>query len=302
MCHTQPSRMRRARYFAGLAGSSVVVLLGAPMAAADPVGTITEFPVPTPERAAGRDHLGPRRQHLVHGEIRQQDRPHHAGRHRSPSSPADGNSRPTGSPPGPTATSGSPSRRQPDRPDHARRARSPSSRPDPARRRLGGITAGPRRQPLVHRVGTAATQIGRITTAGRDHRVPVPTPAATPLGDHGGPRRQPLVHRAGGNRSGGSRRRARSPSSRAPAEQPPFGITAGADGNLWFTERCADKIGRITPAGAAYPAPPARRKQRPAGDRRGDGALVRREALQQVAGSPPPAWSPNSRRRPAACR
>ena len=28
----------------------------------------------------------------------------------------------------------------------------------------------------------------------------------------------------------------------------PFGITAGPDGNLWFTEGYADEIGRITPA------------------------------------------------------
>jgi len=27
----------------------------------------------------------------------------------------------------------------------------------------------------------------------------------------------------------------------------PAGITAGPDGNLWFTERLGDKIGRITP-------------------------------------------------------
>src|SRR5262249_23331445 len=29
----------------------------------------------------------------------------------------------------------------------------------------------------------------------------------------------------------------------------PFGITAGPDGNLWFTEQIGDKIGRITPSG-----------------------------------------------------
>ena len=30
----------------------------------------------------------------------------------------------------------------------------------------------------------------------------------------------------------------------------PLGIMAGPDGNLWFTEPGANKIGRITPAGA----------------------------------------------------
>ena len=29
----------------------------------------------------------------------------------------------------------------------------------------------------------------------------------------------------------------------------PYGITRGPDGNLWFTEALAGKIGRITPAG-----------------------------------------------------
>ena len=29
----------------------------------------------------------------------------------------------------------------------------------------------------------------------------------------------------------------------------PYGITSGSDGNLWFTETTAGKIGRITPTG-----------------------------------------------------
>ena len=37
------------------------------------------------------------------------------------------------------------------------------------------------------------------------------------------------------------------------------GITAGPDGNLWFTERFGNNIGRITPAGriAEFPIPTA---------------------------------------------
>jgi hypothetical protein len=31
----------------------------------------------------------------------------------------------------------------------------------------------------------------------------------------------------------------------------PMGITVGSDGNLWFTETSAGRIGRITPAGSA---------------------------------------------------
>jgi virginiamycin B lyase len=39
----------------------------------------------------------------------------------------------------------------------------------------------------------------------------------------------------------------------------PYGITAGPDGNVWFTEAFASKIGRITPAGAftEFPLPTA---------------------------------------------
>jgi streptogramin lyase len=33
------------------------------------------------------------------------------------------------------------------------------------------------------------------------------------------------------------------------AASSPQSITAGPDGNLWFTERAGNKIGRITPAG-----------------------------------------------------
>src|SRR6516164_1677835 len=42
-----------------------------------------------------------------------------------------------------------------------------------------------------------------------------------------------------------------------PAGSEPDGITAGPDGNLWFTEYSGNKIGRITPAGmfAQFPLP-----------------------------------------------
>ena len=36
----------------------------------------------------------------------------------------------------------------------------------------------------------------------------------------------------------------------------PNGITAGPDGNVWFTEAYADRIGRITPAGVVSEYPP----------------------------------------------
>ena len=72
-----------------------------------------------------------------------------------------------------------------------------------------GITAWPGRQPLVHRFAFAGNKIGRIT--------PVPAP---------------------------------SPNSAIPtAFSQPCRITAGPDGNLWFTELTGNQIGRITPCG-----------------------------------------------------
>ena len=119
--------------------------------------------------------------------------------------PARGYQLPKGSPPGPTATSGS-SAMAP-----AWSARS---------RRAGSITTYSleRRQP-----------------AGADHH----RLRRQPLGDRG--RRQP-------DRAGHDRRldhRVRRPHQSAM----PWGITPGPDGNLWFTENGAGKIGRITTGG-----------------------------------------------------
>ena len=107
--------------------------------------------------------------------------------------------------------------------------------PQPARRDHG--RAG--RQPLVHRV-RAATSIGRITPAGvvtefsagiTPNSEPVRASRPAPTATSGSPS-------TGQRRSAGSRPAGASPSS-APASPPaasPIGITAGPDGNLWFTE------------------------------------------------------------------
>ena len=46
---------------------------------------------------------------------------------------------------------------------------------------------------------------------------------------------------------------------RTPPNSEPFGMTAGPDGNLWFLEIAANKVGRLTPAGqlTEFPLPPA---------------------------------------------
>ena len=78
-----------------------------------------------------------------------------------------------------------------------------------------------------------------------------PSPPAVPLslGDHGGPRRQPLVHRARRQKIGEI-----NPTTHAitefaipTANSSPNGITAGPDGNLWFTEAGSEQIGMINP-------------------------------------------------------
>jgi streptogramin lyase len=45
----------------------------------------------------------------------------------------------------------------------------------------------------------------------------------------------------------------------------PFGITAGPDGNLWFTEERGNQIGRITPAGTVTEFPIPNGNSQPAG-------------------------------------
>ena len=206
---------------------------------------------PDRRQPARGDHARARRQPLVHRDRRRpvgRDRPDHPGRRRSPSSrPAcrPGRARP-GSPPGPTAPSGSPSRR-------------------------------------------AGGEIGRITTAGRHHRVRHPATAGRQPArrDRRRARRRPLVHRARRpTRSAGSRtaggdhrvhRRARPPTDA------PTGITAGPDGNLWFTEASgADQVGRITPAGRHHRV--RRRRPRPPSARR-DRRRARRQPLVHRAGA-----------------
>ena len=117
-----------------------------------PAGVFTEFPIPTAGASPEGITAGRRRQPLVRREQRQQDRPHHDRRRRSPSSRC------------PTATPRLP---------HQRRAR---------------------RQPLVHRVRRQQDRPDHDRR--RHHRVPHP-------------------HRPTAG---------------------PYGIAAGPDGNLWFTE------------------------------------------------------------------
>ena len=171
-----------------------------------------------------------------------------------------------------------------------------------------GITAGPdgnlwftesRRRP--DRADHAGR--GRHRVQRRDH------PRQRPAGHHRRPGRQPLVHRAQRrpDRADHARGRGHRVHRRHHPRQPPAGITAGPDGNLWFTELSGDRIGRITPAGVvteftAGITPGAARRGSPPGPTATSGSP--RTSGTASAGSRPPAWSPSSAPRspPAAAR
>ena len=96
-----------------------------------------------------------------------------------------------------------------------------------------------------------AHRIGRITLPGVVTEFSSGITVGAGSKHHGGPRWQPVVHGMAATGSGGLPRSASSPSS-APASPPapnPTHITAGPDGNLWFTEYGHDRIGRITTTG-----------------------------------------------------
>ena len=83
-------------------------------------------------------------------------------------------------------------------------------------------------------------RIGRITPSGvvTEFSVGI-TAGADPYGHHGRSRRQPLVHgiNFSGNRIGRiTPRRRHRVQRRHQRRRGPVGITAGPDGNLWFTE------------------------------------------------------------------
>ena len=79
---------------------------------------------------------------------------------------------------------------------------------------------------------------------------PIPTADSDPAGHHDRARRQPLVHRVrrqpDRDDRPGDRTRHRVPHAHA-RQSTRCGITAGPDGNLWFTEESVNQIGTINP-------------------------------------------------------
>ena len=120
-----------------------------------------------------------------------------------------------------------------------------------------GISPGSKPLSIVVRDGAlwfseaAGNRVGRITVDGAVTRIPDPEPRQ-PAARHGHPsRRQHLVRR--------DRRQCARPRSTATATFTEFkvptpnaslrGVTVGPDGDLWFTENFANKIGRMAPDG-----------------------------------------------------
>ena len=121
---------------------------------------------------------------------------------------------------------------------------------------------GSGRQPLVHRV---AGRQDRADHAERSHYPVSNSHGSQPsLRHRRRSRRQPLVHRAarGQDRADHPERHDHRVSD-SDVGSFPQGITAGRDGNLWFTEAFASKIGRITPSGAITEFPTPTRRSSP---------------------------------------
>ena len=155
---------------------------------------------------------------------------------------APGSNARTTSRPGPTATSGSPRTHQDDRQDHPDGSTSPSSPPGYPQRTPSRDHRRARRQPLVHRAGRQPdrpdhARRGRHRVRDRHHPAPArrrsrPGPTAT----SGSPRR-PATDRPDHPGRRGHRVRGR----HHRRTSTPHGITAGPDGNLWFTEPDGDR-------------------------------------------------------------
>ena len=121
-----------------------------------------------------------------------------------------------------------------------------------------GITAGP--DGNLWFTEYLVNKIGRISPIGTIIEFPLPTAQSAPFGITAGPDGNLWFTELAGTKIGRI-----SPSGSITefpiptASSYPFGITAGPDGNLWFTEWKGNKIGRISPSGSIteFPVPTA---------------------------------------------
>ncbi|MGH7485123.1 MAG: virginiamycin B lyase family protein, partial [bacterium] len=120
-----------------------------------------------------------------------------------------------------------------------------------------GIVAGP--DNALWFTEASANKIGRITTSGIVTEFAIPTPQGNPIGITVGPDGALWFTESGrftgGVLSGGNKIGRVTPQgtitefSIPTPQSGPIAITAGSDGNLWFTEEIGNKIGRITTSG-----------------------------------------------------
>ena len=107
---------------------------------------------------------------------------------------------------------------------------------------------------MVHEVN--GNNIGRITPAGTSLSSRFPPRVADRRASPPGPTGTCGSPRPTATTSGGSPRRGTITEFPIPtADSAPYGIAAGPDGNLWFTEISGNNIGRITPAGTSPSSP-----------------------------------------------
>ena len=203
--------------------------------------TINDFPIPTPTACLGitagpdgnlwfTEGIGNKI-----GESPRRPR-HHRVRH-----PHRQQQALSGSRPGPTATSGSPRTATRSARSTRRPTPSPSSPSPPPTADPGGITAGP--DGNLWFTEYVGDQIGEINPTRTHHRIHRPHANSVPSTSPPGPTATSGSPRSANKIGEITPTTHASPSSPSPRPTRPCGITAGPDGNLWFTETTANKIG-----------------------------------------------------------
>ena len=199
-----------------------------------PTGAITDYRSADRRQPPRRNRGRPGRQPVVHRAWRVQDRADHPdrGRHRIPPAQAStaGNGDITAGPDGNMWFTGLGR----DRADHPERRR---HRVPPAQQRhpLGGSRRA--RTATCGSPGPTRTRSGGSPRPATSPNTPSPPPTVTLSGSRPARTATCGSPRCMGTRSGGSPRPAPSPNTRCPSTNSyPRRITAGPDGNLWFTE------------------------------------------------------------------
>ncbi len=223
-------------------------LVGDKVAKITPQGRITEYPVPDPNGAPMGITAGPDGNVWFTEGGRQGRQDHPARRHHATTRCPPPRASPGTSPPGPTATCGSPRRsaRQVGQ-DHPTAVPSPSTRSPTPTAYPEGITAGPDGNLWFTE---STTNVAEITTRGVVTEYPVPADNGDPVDIAAGPDGNLWYTLADVPAVARITTRGRTTEFRLPSIGSDLdGIAAGADGNLWFTAGSQALICRITTHG-----------------------------------------------------